>query len=296
MKPDDSTITPQEYLRIRREAEKALREGGGLGRFPTPVDDILAAHKLAVADVALDAGILRRFRMKAKAAIKRAMEKVLGLLHAHEGLIFIDRTVRAVKQSFLKLHEGGHAILPWQRRMYAVTEDGELNLEHEIADQFEREANVFATEVMFQLDGFLTEARDDPFGIKVPLRVGKKYGASAYAAIREYVRKNERACAVVALNAPEVVPSDGLRATLRRVVPSPKFRAEFGDPNWPDAFTPDDEIGACIPVGQKKMSAPRTITIVDAGGGEHACVAEAFRTPFNVFILIHARSTLGRAA
>lgn len=67
MKPDDSTITAQEYLRIRKEAEKALREGDGLGRFPTPVDDILAAHRIAVADDVLDMGLLARFRAKAKA-------------------------------------------------------------------------------------------------------------------------------------------------------------------------------------------------------------------------------------
>ncbi len=63
--------------------------------------------------------------------------------------------------------------------MYAVVEDCKLSLDPAVADQFDREANVFASEVLFQLDGFITEARDHDFGIGVPLKVGKKYGASA---------------------------------------------------------------------------------------------------------------------
>ena len=48
----------------------------------------------------------------------------------------------------------------------------------DVADLFDREANVFATEVLFQLDNFINETNDQEFGIFVPVRTSKKYGAS----------------------------------------------------------------------------------------------------------------------
>src|SRR5690606_18053903 len=99
------------------------------------------------------------------------------------------------------------------------------------------EANVFATEVLFQLDSFIEEAADHDFGIRVPLKLNKKYGSSAYAAIRQYVSKNHRDCAVLVLNPPEVLPGDGFRASLRRSVLSPSFKAKF-ELDWPSWFTP----------------------------------------------------------
>jgi hypothetical protein len=132
----------------------------------------------------------------------------------------IDRAVKAVKQVFLKLHETGHAVLPWQRNLYSAIEDGEQELDPDIADLFDREANVFATEVLFQLDSFTEEAASYDFGIGVPLKLSRKYGSSAYAAVRQYVAKNHRDCVVLVLDPPSFTDGDGLRASLRRPVAS----------------------------------------------------------------------------
>ena len=64
---------------------------------------------------------------------------------------------RAVKQTFLKLHETAHAVLPHQRKLYAFVEDCEKTLSREVSEQFDRKANVFAADVVFQLDGLLEE-------------------------------------------------------------------------------------------------------------------------------------------
>jgi hypothetical protein len=239
----------------------------------------------------LNEGFLRSVRRKAGAALKSAISKVLGLFDAQNRVVFIDRAVAAVKQTFLKLHETAHAILPWQRRLYAVVEDGERELDPDVADLFDREANVFATEVLFQLDGFAKEAADSGFGIEVPLKLGRKYGSSAYAAIRQYVSKSDRDCTVIVLDPPLFTPGHGFQASLRRTVESPTFRKKF-DFNWPSCITPDDEVGAMVPVGNQRMSRPRTISLVDRTGIRHECVAEAFKTPYQVFILVHATRTL----
>lgn len=292
IKPDDSTLSAQQYARVREEAERLLHKADALGTFPTPVAEIMDAGKVAVApEDVLDEGFLRNIRRKAGKALKSAVSKVLGLFDARDRLVFIDRAVHLVKQTFLKLHETGHAVLPWQRNLYAVIEDGEQELDPDIADLFDREANVFATEVLFQLDSFIEEAADEPFGIKAPLGLSKRYGASVYASVRQYVKKNLRECMVLVLNPPEMREGDGFRAGLRRAVQSPSFAEKFGDLDWPQYFTPGDEIGAMVPVGKRRMSRPREIMLVDRNGTRHECLAEAFTTTHQVFILIYAKRT-----
>ena len=180
----------------------------------------------------------------------------------------------------------------WQKDIYAIVEDCEKTLAPEIADQFDREANVFASEVLFQLDGFHQEAEEQDFGILTPVRLSKKYGGSIYASVRRYVAKNWRPCIVLVLNPPEFVDSEGFRASLRRAIPSPRFSDVFGDIEWPDYFTPDDEIGAMVPVRGRRMSGKREITLHDRNGDQQICIAEAFTQTHQVFILVHAVRTL----
>jgi hypothetical protein len=49
-RPDDCSLTPGQRLRVRKEAERALREAGALDVFPTPIDRIMAvaANGLAI--------------------------------------------------------------------------------------------------------------------------------------------------------------------------------------------------------------------------------------------------------
>lgn len=293
-RPDDSTLSALEYARVRKEAEKLLRRAGALGRFPTPVSVIMDAGKvtLAAEDV-LNEGFLRSVRRKAGGALKSALSKALGLFDARDHLVFIDRAVKAAMQTFLKLHETAHAVLPWQRSVYVVVEDGEQELDPDIADLFDREANVFATEVLFQLDSFAEEAADHDFGIEVPLKLSRKYGSSAYAAVRQYVSKSHRDCVVLVLDPPSFRDGDGFRANLRRPVASPSFKLKF-NLDWPTSFTPADEIGAMVPLGRRRMSKARTITLVERNGVHHECIAEAFKTPYQVFVLIHLLRTLAK--
>lgn len=296
-KPDDSSLSPSENARIRQEAKRMLEQSDALGRFPTPVSDIMEVAKITlVPEDVLSVGFVERLRIKAGTALKSALSKVLGLFDACEGLVFIDRSVNEAKQTFLKLHETAHATLPWQRGIYAVVEDCEKTLDPDIADLFDREANVFATEVLFQLDSFINEARDYSFEIKTPLKLSSKYGASVYASIRQYVSKNDQACAVLVLNAPELIEGDGFRATLRRFVVSSLFKETFGNIDWPNYFTPDDEIGAMIPLDGKKMSWPREIVLIDRNRVPHECIAEVFKNTYNVFVLIHVVQTLNKTS
>jgi len=295
-RPDDSSLTRDQLARIRREAERALREAEVLGTLPTPIHEVMRVARVKeVEEDFANPAFFSRLLSKAEQAgraIKRALSKVVGLFHASDGLVFIDRTLMLVKQRFVRLHEAAHGFLPWQRPMYAVVQDCEKALDPDTADLFDREANVFASEVLFQLDTFRDQADQQPFCIWTPVRLAPKFNASVYAAIRQYVSKNHRACAVLILNMPEFAIELGFRAELRRAVQSESFTEIFGAYGWKEWYSPDDDIGALVPIGERKGSRPRQLGLMDGNGLLRECVAEAFTNTRQVFILIHAVKTL----
>ncbi|MCG8604737.1 ImmA/IrrE family metallo-endopeptidase [bacterium] len=294
-KANDSSLDFNDYIIVRKEAERLLYDSDAVGRFPTPVSDIMTTARVVVApENVLDESFLKQIRRKAGRALKRALTKVLGLFDAKGRLIYIDHSVHKNKKPFLKLHETGHAVLPWQSDAYCFIEDCKQTLSPEISEQFDKEANVFATEVLFQLDGFTKEAADHPLEIKSPLRLSKKYGTSVYSTIRRYVSTHQRNCVVLVLNPPEYVPREGYKAQLRRVVSSESFTRLFGPMEWPDVFTHFDSIGALIPLEGRRMSSPRSLVLTDRNGMRWECVAEGFTQGYQVFILIYTKSALSR--
>lgn len=57
IRPDDQTVSTSEMAAIRKEADRLLRAASAYGRFPTPVEDIIAAAKLKVEkEASLDVG------------------------------------------------------------------------------------------------------------------------------------------------------------------------------------------------------------------------------------------------
>jgi hypothetical protein len=45
-RPDDATLTAGQLARVRREAERALREADALGVLPTPIDRIMSVAQV----------------------------------------------------------------------------------------------------------------------------------------------------------------------------------------------------------------------------------------------------------
>jgi len=292
--PDDFSVTCEQFGEIRSAAHRALRDAGATGCFPTPVDQIMQAAKIEIVPMRLDEGYLARLRRKAEAAgvvLLSALSKVWGVFDPKARVAFIDPKTPKEKLPFLKLHEGGHAVLPWQS-IFGLFEDCRKTLDPDVKAQFEREANVFASEVLFQLDGFTAEARDLEFGLKAPLKLAKRYGASVYATVRRYVSTSDRICAVLVFNPPAPAGPHGMASTLRRAVPSPAFERRFPGLAWPQVVTPEDKLGALIPCG--RMTFPRMLALTDANAEPHPFIAESFRTPHQTFVLLHATATLRR--
>jgi hypothetical protein len=296
-KSDDSSLDADQLQAVEDRAKKLLDSASAWDRFPTPVKDILEAANLTVASYsAFDhRQILEYIRQKGAAAadrIKSAISKVFGICDANEHTIHIDDNVAKSKQTFLKLHETAHHELPTHRKLFRIFQDCEKTLDPEISELFEREANNFARFTLFQGHGYSKLAADCAFGIKTPITLAGKFGASVYASAREFARTNARACVVYVLEEPEFVEGLGFRAAVRRIEPSPDFARQFGRLHDTE-ITPDHSLGPVVPVG-RKMSRPTAVSLTDRNGVRHECLAEAFDTSHNIIILLYPVQALTR--
>ncbi len=288
-RPDDSTLSPQDLEAIEKRARLILDECDGWQRFPVPIEDILTAANLQLAPTSAfnSFAILAYIKGKAiitKEKVKAALSKVFGIYDAEEAIIHIDTSVVLSKQNFLKLHETGHHRIPTHRKMFKLFQDCKETLSHEIADQFEREANNFARYVLFKGQTFSGMAADSELGIKIPMKLAKIFGASIYAACREYARTNHRDCLVYILEQPTFSQNLQSFAEVRRIEASPSFARRFGVPQE-TLLTPEHTLWPVLPV--RRMTPPRQFSIKDLNGETHECLAEGFNTTFNIIILVY---------
>ena len=295
IKPDDCSLPPQTLIDIRQQADLLLKKAGAYGKFPTPISDIVAAANLTVAqEASLDSGFLshlyKSLRIPSK-TIKRALDKVLGLLDGRDRTIYLDHSVHQSKKPFLTLHEVGHHFLPWQRDTFAILEDSANTLDPDVREQFEREANVFTTEVLFQLDSFQQEVADHPLNLKLPMKLAKRYGASVYSTITRYVSSHHRSCVVLVLDQPESYTETSFSVSLRRSIQSRLFTRQYGEISWPEIYFAGDSFTAFLPIN-RKITSPRELILTTGSGEQVPCIAEAFNNSYQMFVLIYPETEL----
>jgi Zn-dependent peptidase ImmA (M78 family) len=290
-KSDDSSLSGEQLAIVKRHADRLLREAASYGRFPTPVSDLMAAAKLIVVeDEFLDANYLSRAMRKAKAGIatlKSALSKVWGLFDSRERIVVIDRVVPNPKRPFVKLHEAGHGYMPHQSKLYLLMHDCERTLDPDTTDLFEREANVFASEVMFQGDTFAKEARESEFSQRAAIRLAKKYGASNYSTFRKYVTTRHEACCLVVLNPPFRDECDQVSAEVRRVIASKSFALEFEPSALLSNIAPMHPLASAVPVPfSRRMVNPHDVWLLDRNGVARLVTIESFNTTHQILVLM----------
>jgi Zn-dependent peptidase ImmA (M78 family) len=296
VKKDDHTLDKDTERRIRKRAELLLQKAGAMGVFPTPVEDLMAAADLELCrEETLDKVYLRGVyeklpnwvKLAPERIIKKALDKVDGLLHRPSRTIHLDKSLYKQRRNFVGLHEVGHDFLPWQRKTYDLLEDSRDSLDDETKDVFEREANCFSSDVLFQGDSFTEQASDLEWGIWTPIKVTKNYGASIYAGIRRYVVKNEQPCAVIVFNRPTVDDNGDRNMTLRREISSPAFQKRFGKIRWLDAYGEGSFFVSNLP--GNRYTRPTPMRLENLNGDHENCVVEAFDTRGKqLFFLIKA--------
>lgn len=290
-------MLPAEDLReVRRYADLLLKEADAYRCLPTPVWDIISAAALTVdTGFSLDQRFLHHIYQGVTEPVKRAVLKVSGLLDARDRRIYVDHSVHPMKKIFICLHEAGHGFLPWQRDAYMLLEDDDTTLNPYTKELFERQANVFASEVLFQLNQFQEEAADLPFSIKTPVELSKRYGTSCYAAARRFVNTHHKACALLVLDEPLQDIGTGHTLTLRRFFQSKPFTELFGTMQWPGIYGPDHAFMSLLPT-RYNFSETQRCQLINQNREPERCFLETFNSGYNNFVFIYPESELENVA
>lgn len=179
-----------------------LKQSKSIDVFPTPVNSLVQFADLRIdnnVDLSkIDNSYLGLISEEAAKKVLESLSQVRGLLDRNDKTIYLDQTLLQSRQSFVKLHETGHEVLYWQKEILAYVDD-DKTLDLSIKDEFEAEANYFASTILFQNDRFENKMSKLKLGIQAPMDLAKHFGSSNHAAMRKYVECSERRCALLVL-------------------------------------------------------------------------------------------------
>lgn len=191
--------------RIERLCADALRHAGVAGVLPTPLDALAEA-----------VGVRERVELPPQA-------RVLGALWFERRALFVERTQSPPRRRFTVAHEIGHLLCPWHRAAVRLDTAGELF--GDVAAGIEAEANIAASELIFQGGRFTAEAAGHEPSLRTPLELAEAYGASGHAAAHHYVERHAEPLALLVAGR---WPDAGGRLPVWKSVESPAFISAFG--------------------------------------------------------------------
>jgi IrrE N-terminal-like domain len=268
---------------IDKIARNILMASKAWGKLPTPVDQITAFAELQIEGGVDLSTVDPGFFTKNFNFLSRALTKAIGLVDFRQKVIYLDHTQSDSRKNFVKLHEVGHRALSWQSELLGFMDD-ESTLEPCVKDQFEREASHFASDALFQLDRFDDEAAKLPLCIKSPQVLAQRFGGSNHAAIRRYVERSKKRCAVLVLHKPD--QHGQYWARVRDYFQSLSFTAEFGEISWPGEKCGMEWVFVQEIKRGRKWHAGGHVALTTLGGGLTTFEYHFFNNTFNTFILL----------
>lgn len=206
---------------ISAHSSDLLKACGAEDIYPTPVDRI-------VEYVGLDVSSKRKLTIDSSyissnpKLLKRAWQKIQGLLFRQEKKVLIDSNCLPAKQQFVKLHEVGHHVLPWQKAISEIMPDDDQTLDFDVKEKFEAEANMFASETLFQGEKFAQLTEKMPLSIESAINLSDKFGSSIHSSIRRYVEYGHQCCALLVME-----KTTQFGALLRNLFHSDSFLANY---------------------------------------------------------------------
>jgi hypothetical protein len=219
-------------LQSKKDIEKIsyeiLKGSKSFDVFPTPIDQIVSYAELTV-NLGIDLSRIHpSYLSKATDVLRRGIDKIQGILVWKEKQIYLDLSTHESKQKFVKLHEVGHNILTWQQKTYEVFGDDEYTLDASTREEFEAEANYFASATLFQQDRFSAEMDKLGLSLDSAIYLSKFFGASTHATLRRYVEYSQNRCALIVLK-----DCTSCGAKLRDKFQSKSFTKTFGELSIP---------------------------------------------------------------
>lgn len=281
--------SPADELEHVTEQARLLLLNAGVGdRLPTPVSEIVAFAELVISQDITLSELPKSFFGRSMEHLFSALQKAKGLIDLRDNVIYLDSLKAPKQRAFVKLHEVGHKLLPWQRDAYLYLDDNST-LDPDVKELFEREANHFASEVLFQGERFSREARDLPISAKSAIHLSKRYGASIHAAMRRFVRTDRRSCALLVIQREPDAETGRTLLRIRSAEESARFTRTTGGVEWPEYLSQECPVAPLIYSGRKLVEDGRWDVVV-ASGRKVECAFHYFDNSWNGFLLIYPLS------
>lgn len=284
-------ISDKKKSDIEKIAFDALYKSNSLGIFPTQVDKILKYAELRI-DSSIDLSkVPSNFFARHEMAFKRGLAKIRGVLDRREKIIYLDMQQHASKQKFVKLHEVGHELCGWQSNLLKHLDDDE-NLDPDINDMFEAEANFFASAALFQVQVFNDKVGEYPLELATCLHLQKLFGGSFHATIRRYVEHSTKRCALLVLNKESKSPFAATNLSIRNYFQSPSFTKEWGTIEWESNFDNN------VPFVQNYLSNRKMVKsqlVIESRGEEIKCDYHFFDNSYNVFVFMFPKGEITKS-
>lgn len=150
-------------------------------------------------------------------------------LHLDEKVVATQSGQGEKRTRFSIFHEIAHCVLPEHHERLFVDTDQTLSFWTKA--RFEKEANQFAADLLFQGNMFSEQALSLPTSLNTVLGLAPKFGASYEAALRRYTEMHVEPCALVVYERvprkanDEYLEEDDYR--IHYTVTSPSFRRDF---------------------------------------------------------------------
>jgi Zn-dependent peptidase ImmA (M78 family) len=206
-----------------------LRRAGVYGVLPTPLDHL---YKISNVDCftfgAEEQRRWERMRDTARNVVRRMFQKLRGFGDLREKAVFVASDAPIARDRFVKGHELGHQVIPWHRIRQEYIDDN-YTLSPAVRALFEREANFFAAEVLFQADLFSNRARDYTPSLDAVFTLAEEHQSSRQATLWRFAEIHDYAV-VGAIYYPTISATgtrDLSRWTLWREIASPNFKRRF---------------------------------------------------------------------
>jgi hypothetical protein len=273
---------------IEAAAERLLRRADAFGRFPTPVDDIVAAASLSEPEESLlSPALIAKAPRHLADAMRRIGGRIWGLVDRRAREVHLDPEVtHEGRRRFIRLHETGHDALEWQKQLaYA---DNEHTLSPIVRKIYELEASSFAAEVLYQRGQIREDASSLQIGLASVVELSTRFGASLRSTLRRYAEQHPDVVAAVVLDA-EAESTEPLTYQRREMATSSAFSVRFGSGYWPGRLLASRfdflnlAAGASLAPNQ---FCGGTTRLADVNGSVVSVRCEALCTGYNVLVLL----------
>lgn len=275
---------------IERISMDVLKQSKALDVFPTPVDRIVNCANLVVSGSVDLVHINESFLSKIPSYLRKAAEGVRGILNREQKTIYLDLSQLPPRKNFVSLHETGHELLEWQGATAAFLEN-DTTLDPDTKEQFEAEANYFASETLFQQDRFLDAVKNFGIGITPARAIGKQFGASIHATLRRIVEKSEKRVALLVL---KQIPGSLSSCEVRNTFVSKAFERNFGTLVLPQELTSDYKYAGDYLRGRVLIENGASASVPTTTGMPKLDY-QYFNNRYNAFILFYPEGELPKA-